>query len=75
MAVIKMEKRVCDCCGKEIEYSPEGTLLFRYLVRDYMGNAAAGGETKLTDLCRDCCKKLRNSIDSTVEAIQKESKK
>lgn len=73
MAVIKIQKRVCDCCRKEIEYSTEGTLLFQYTVRDYMGNAAAGGETKLTDLCRDCCKKLCNSIDNTIEAIQKDA--
>ncbi len=71
MAVVKVERRVCDGCKREIKTS-EGSLLFKYIVKDYLGNGCANGEINLKDLCGDCCKKIRDSIEGTLKTLDKE---
>lgn len=60
MALIKIEKRICDFCKKEMRGCC-GSLSLKYSLVDYAGNGFPAG-LKYDDVCEDCCKNIEKAI-------------
>lgn len=61
MSMMKIEKRICDICKKEMEHK-EGSLLFNYKEWDCLGIECANGEIKFSDVCEECGEKIKKFI-------------